>query len=113
MKTRNLSFILLLFMLAGCARTQKSDYLQWMYANMPLADSLGYSRAFWEENVAVTLDVRDAMDWNVPEKEFVHFVLPLRVGNEALDNFRTTYADTLCRRVKGLGIAEAALEINR
>ena len=49
MKTRNLSFILLLFMLAGCARTQKSDYLQWLYANMPLADSLGYSRDFWED----------------------------------------------------------------
>ena len=49
MKTRNLSYILLLFMLAGCARTQQSDYLQWLYANMPLADSLGYSRAFWED----------------------------------------------------------------
>ena len=49
MKTRNLSFILMLFMLAGCARTQKSDYLQWLYANMPLADSLGYSRDFWED----------------------------------------------------------------
>ena len=49
MKTRNLSFILMLFMLAGCARTKKSDYLQWLYANMPLADSLGYSRAFWED----------------------------------------------------------------
>ena len=72
MKTRNLSFILLLFMLAGCARTQKSDYLQWLYANMPLADSLGYSRAFWEENVAVTLEVRDAMGWNVPETIVVY-----------------------------------------
>ena len=49
MKTRNLSFILMLFLLAGCARTQKSDYLQWLYANMPLADSLGYSRDFWED----------------------------------------------------------------
>ena len=49
MNTMNLSFILLLFMLAGCARTQKSDYLQWLYANMPLADSLGYSRDFWED----------------------------------------------------------------
>ena len=72
MNTRNLSFILMLFMLAGCARTQNSDYLQWLYANMPLADSLGYSRAFWEENVAVTLDVRDAMDWNVPETIVVY-----------------------------------------
>ena len=49
MNTRNLSFILMLFLLAGCARTQKSDYLQWLYANMPLADSLGYSRDFWED----------------------------------------------------------------
>ena len=49
MKTRTLFIAVLIILLAGCARTQKSDYLQWLYANMPLADSLGYSRAFWED----------------------------------------------------------------
>lgn len=112
MKTRALFFAFLVTVLGGCARTQKPDYLQWMYDSMPLPDSLGYSREYWESNVAKTLEVRQTMGWGVPEKEFVHFVLPLRVGNEALDNFRTTYADTLCRRVKGMSIAEAALEIN-
>ena len=38
--------------------------------------------------------------------------MPLRVNNENLDDFRTTYADSLCQRVEGMDIAEAALEIN-
>lgn len=62
--------------------------------------------------MAKTLEVRDRMGWNVPEREFRHFVLPLRVNNENLDDFRTTYADTLCARVEGMSIGDAALEIN-
>lgn len=52
------------------------------------------------------------MGWNVPENEFLHFVLPTRVNNEYLDDFRTTYADTLCNRVKGMSMYDAVLEIN-
>lgn len=91
---------------------QRIDYLEWLYASMPLPDSLQYPREYWEANVAKTLEVRQEMDWGIPEREFRHFVLPLRVNNEALDDFRTVYADTLCRRVKGMTIGEAALEIN-
>ena len=102
---------LLLLCLSACTPKQ-TDYLQWMYESMPLPDSLNYSREFWESNVAKTLEVREAMGWDIPEREFRHFVLPLRAGNEVLDNFRVDYADTLCRRVKGISIAQAALEIN-
>ena len=102
---------LLLLCLSACTPKQ-TDYLQWMYESMPLPDSLNYSREFWESNVAKTLEVREAMGWDIPEREFRHFVLPLRAGNEVLDNFRVEYADTLCRRVKGMSIAQAALEIN-
>ncbi len=79
---------------------------------MPLPDSLVFPREYWEENVAKTLQVRDRMGWDIPEREFLHFVLPLRVNNEDLDDFRIVYADTLCSRVKGMSIADAALEIN-
>lgn len=87
-------------------------YVDWLYGAMPLPDSLQYPRSFWEDNVRKTLQVREDMAWGIPEREFRHFVLPLRVNNESLDDFRTVYADTLCRRVRGLSLADAALEIN-
>ena len=87
-------------------------YVDLLYQSMPLPDELMYPRDFWETNVAKTLEVRDRMAWDIPEREFRHFVLPLRVNNENLDDFRTFYADTLCERVKGLSLADAVLEIN-
>ena len=98
---------------SSCAKApSQSGYVDWLYENMPLPDSLQYDRAYWEANVEKTLQVRERMGWNVPEREFRHFVLPLRVNNETLDDFRTLYADTLCARVEGMSLREAALEIN-
>ena len=103
-----LATVLLAF---GCS-TVSVNYTDWLYESMPLPDSLQYSRSWWEVNVAKTLEVREKMGWNIPEREFRHFVLPLRVNNETLDDFRLIYADTLCSRVKGMNITDAALEIN-
>ncbi len=99
-------------LLTASCKGPVAKYTDWLYRYMPLPDSLHYDRPYWEENVAKTLEVRRRMDWGVPEREFRHFVLPLRVNNETLDDFRTKYADELCRRVDGLSLAEAALEIN-
>ena len=88
------------------------DYVDFLYESMPLPDSLVHPREYWEANVAKTLEVRERMGWDIPEREFRHFVLPLRVNNENLDDFRTVYADSLCARVEGMSIADAALEIN-
>lgn len=86
--------------------------LDFLYRSMPLPDKAVYSEDFWKANVEKTLEVRDKMGWNIPEREFMHFVLPLRVNNETLDDFRTIYADTLCERVKGMSLEQAVLEIN-
>ena len=101
-----------LTVLVLCCCGRRVDYVDWLYESMPLPDSLMYPKEFWEANVAKTLEVREKMGWDVPEREFRHFVLPLRVNNESLDDFRTVYADTLCARVKGMDITQAALEIN-
>ncbi len=98
--------------LASSCNNTVETYTDWLYEYMPLPDSLHQSRSWWKANVAKTLEVRERMQWNIPEREFRHFVLPLRVNNESLDDFRTVYADTLCRRVQGMSLAEAALEIN-
>ena len=99
-------------LLAVSCKGPVEKYTDWLYEYMPLPDSLHYGREYWEDNVAKTLEVRDRMGWDIPEREFLHFVLPLRVNNETLDGFRTAYADTLCARVAGMSLAEAALEIN-
>ena len=103
--------ILAAIMLVSC-QTRVDKYLDFLYASMPLPDSLVHSEDYWRANIEKTLQVRDRMAWNIPEREFLHFVLPLRVNNEDLDDFRILYADTLCNRGDGMSLAEAAIEIN-
>lgn len=88
--------------------------LEFIYAYLPLSDLACYSPEFHLQQVKMALRARAEMPWgrNVPESEFLHFVLPLRVNNENLDTFRIAYYEELKKRVAGLGMADAALEIN-
>ena len=117
--TTRFAMLLVLFFvslaLAGCESEPKDEadgYVDFLYANMPHPDLAAHSLEYWQSNVEKTLEVRERMGWNIPEREFRHFVLPLRVNNEPLDDFRTLYADTLCARVQGMSLEDAALEIN-
>jgi len=87
-------------------------YMEFLYSYLPLPDMAMQPFEYWLAQVKSALQVRREMGWNVPEKEFRHFVLPPRVNNETLDDFRTLWADSLCRRVKGLSMYDAVLEIN-
>ena len=101
--------------LTACSSEPRSEadaYVNFLYASMPHPDLAAHPLDFWLTNVEKTLEVREKMNWDIPEREFRHFVLPLRVNNEPLDDFRTLYADTLCARVQGMTLEEAALEIN-
>ena len=93
-------------------KTDSGSYLDFLYAYMPHPDMAAQPLSYWQANVDKTLEVRTRMAWGIPEREFRHFVLPLRVNNEPLDDFRTLYADTLCARVSGMTLEQAALEIN-
>ena len=90
------------------------EYVDFLYENMNVADSLDYSRDFYMRNVESALVARDEMPWgkSVPEREFLHFVLPIRVNNEHLDDSRTVFYRELAPRIKGLSMADAVLEIN-
>lgn len=87
-------------------------YMEFVYSYLPLPDITMYPFDYWLGEVRSALKTRNEMGWNVPEREFRHFVLPTRVNNENLDAFRVTWADSLCRRVKGLSMYDAVLEIN-
>ena len=110
-----LQALLLALILTACGSEPRSEadaYVNFLYANMPHPDFAAQPLAYWQANVEKTLEVRERMGWDIPEREFRHFVLPLRVNNEPLDDFRTLYADSLCARVAGMTLEQAALEIN-
>ena len=91
---------------------QEKEALEFLYAYMPLADVTDYPSDFYLQNVRVAFQAREEMGWNVPEREFRHFVLPLRVNNENLDSARTVFYRELKPRVQGLSMADAILEVN-
>ena len=88
--------------------------LTFLYAYMPLSDLADYSGQFFLDNVKLALKAKNEMSWgkNIPEDVFLHFVLPVRVNNENLDSFRIVMYDELKKRVSGLSMKEAALEVN-
>ena len=90
--------------------TPEKEALEFLYAYMPLADVTDYTPAFYLENVRAAFDARKL--WNVPEREFRHFVLPLRVNNEDLDSSRVVFARELLPRIQGMSMQEAILEVN-
>lgn len=90
------------------------EAMEFLYTYMSDPDMAGYTPEFYLENVRSTLQARREMPWgqNVPEREFRHFVLPLRVNNESLDMSRPQFYAELKDRVKGLSMADAILEVN-
>ena len=108
---------LLTFSFSGCSpseQEQEKEALEFLYASMPLPDSVDYPREFWENCVRSTLQARHEMPWGkkIPEREWKHFVLPVRVNNENLDDARTVLYQELKDRVKDLNMYDAVLEVN-
>ena len=91
---------------------QERDALEFLYAYMPLADVTDYTADFYLANVRKSFQARKELPWNVPEREFRHFVLPLRTNNEDLDSARLVFYDELKPRVEKLSMKDAILEVN-
>ena len=92
----------------------EQEALEFLYAYMPVADVTDYTTTFYLDNVKAAFKAREEMPWGrtVPELLFRHFVMPIRVNNENLDNARIVLYDELKKRVEGLSMTEAILELN-
>lgn len=90
------------------------DALHFLYAYMPVADITDYPTRFYLENIRSTFATQQAMPWGkkVPQLLFRHFVMPLRVNNENLDDARKVFYDMLKDRIQGMSMQEAILEVN-
>ena len=94
--------------------TAEREAMEFLYSSMPSADLADYTGEYFLKNVRLSLKARQQMAWgkSIPEDIFRHFVLPIRVNNERMDDFRAVYYDELKERVEGLSLHDAALEIN-
>ena len=92
----------------------QKEAMTFLYAYMPLADIADHPGEYYLENVDYAFKAREEMPWGklVPEREFLHFVLPIRVNNENLDDSRKVFFEELKDRVKHLSLHDAVLEVN-
>lgn len=93
---------------------EERDALMFFYAYMPVGDITDYSGNFYLENIRSSFATREETEWGkkIPDDVFRHFVLPVRVNNEALDRSRMVFHDELMPRLKGLAMYDAVLEVN-
>lgn len=111
-------FILVIALLAvSCSNNdsiKEREALHFLYSSMQLCDRVDYNEDYFINNIQTSLKAKDELPWGkqVPEREFKHFVLPIRVNNENLDDFRMVYYEELRDRVKDLSMYDAVLEVN-
>ena len=114
---KKLSYFFIALLLASCTAKQdltQEQAMDFLYKYMPLPDKVDYDTAFYKRNVETSFLAREEMPWgkSVPEREFLHFVLPVRVNNENMDESRMVFYAELKDRVKGLSMKDAILEVN-
>ncbi|MDR3250749.1 MAG: transglutaminase domain-containing protein [Tannerella sp.] len=93
---------------------REQEAMKFLYAYMPVGDITDYDVDFYLKNVRSSFESQQYMPWgkDIPEKIFRHFVLPVRVNNENLDESRMIFYEELKDRVKGMTLSDAALEVN-
>ena len=92
----------------------EKEALTFLYAYMPIGDITDYDGELYLDNIRSSFRARVEMPWgdSIPEDIFRHFVLPVRVNNENLDESRMVFYEELKDRVKGLSLYDAVLEVN-
>lgn len=90
------------------------EALMFLYAYMPIGDIADYPGEYYLGNIRLSEQARHEMPWGktVTDELFRHFVLPVRVNNENLDESREVFYRELKERVKGLSMKDAILEVN-
>lgn len=109
-----IAFALLAVSCSNSNLRKEQKALAFLNASMPLCDRTEYSQDYFMQNIQTSLKAKKELPWGkrVPECEFKHFVLPIRVNNENLDDFRMAYYEELHDRVKDMSMYDAVLEVN-
>ncbi|HKM43373.1 MAG TPA: transglutaminase-like domain-containing protein, partial [Limnochordia bacterium] len=88
--------------------------LEFLYAFMPLIELADYEGDLFLEHVRHSLRAIKEAPWGskVSGELFLHYILPYRISNERIEDFRPYFWNELFDRVKGLSMADAILEVN-
>ncbi|WP_246369966.1 transglutaminase domain-containing protein [Saccharibacillus deserti] len=99
---------------AGPLSEQEQLALEFLYAHMPINDLADYDGELFLTHVRQALRMREDMPWgaSVPDDLFLHYVLPPRINNERIENYRDEIAGELRDRVRALSMSDAVLETN-
>jgi len=92
---------------------EEVEGLRFMYAYMPINDMAQMPYDYFVKAVKHAYSTK-SMPWgaSVTPEMFRHFVLPVRVNNEDLDDARDLFYKELYPRVKDLSMHDAVIEIN-
>lgn len=88
--------------------------LKYLYAYMPLNDLADYDGALFLKHVRDALQIQSVVPWGnrVPASIFLHFILPYRVNNENIEDFREPLFKEIFPRIKDMSMEDAILETN-
>ena len=88
--------------------------LKFLYAYMPAADLVSYPFSYFLNAVQQTLNIQKKVSWKkLYEGElFFNYILPPRINNEDLTDYRMAFFEELYPRVENLSPGKAALEVN-
>ena len=105
-------------LLDAITRVPESDReaLAFLIANLPSVDLATATADFLLETVNLSREARERFPWGatVPHDIYLRYVLPPRVSQEPLENWRAHLLGELTPRLDGLSsMEEAALEVNR
>src|SRR5699024_7347326 len=88
--------------------------LKFLYAYMPLNDLADYEGDLFLAHVKKAFSIQKTVPWRdkIPVETFLYFILPYRVNNENIEDFRMILFEEIFPRVKNLSMKEAILETN-
>lgn len=88
--------------------------LEFLYAFMPFVDLADYDGSLFLQHVRHSLQAKNTLPWGaaVSGEMFLHFVLPYRISNEMIEDYRPYFFQELIERVEHLSMAQAILEVN-
>ena len=80
---RHIIAILSLACVLTAGGVTRQEALDFLYSTLSLPDKTDYPAEFYEQNIDASMRAREELPWgkSVPDREFLHFVVPVRVNN--------------------------------
>ena len=93
---------------------EKQLAMKFLYGSMPFSDIGDYDFLLFYSYVKHAFYLQDHMEWcaNVPVEYFLHYILYHRVNSENIEDCRYIFYEELLKRVEGMSMQEAVLEVN-